>query len=144
MGLDFNDSTAIFAPKGARAGDMLEVIREADATRPLSLKNSANKTICRAMAASLHPHLPEAIHGCQRGFVPGRDLVRNVIDLDTAARVSSLRADDLRNMARLPPLQCAMAPVLVFLDLVAAFPSLAHDAIFATLRHLGALSLIHI
>ena len=65
-GLDFNASLAIFAPKGSRESDSIEVIREADATRPLSLKNTANKTICGALACSLHPLLDVAIHPAQR------------------------------------------------------------------------------
>ena len=40
----FNESSAVFAPKGSQPHDPVEVIREPLQTRPLSLKNTDNES----------------------------------------------------------------------------------------------------
>ena len=75
------------------------------------------------MQASTHPS--------QNGFVPGRQLTRNVLDLDSAARISSMRASDHNSQASLN--RSRHVSILAFFDFVAAFPSLFHDWIFLVL-----------
>ena len=84
--------------------------RHPKALRPLSLKNIDNKLICSTINFSLRRSVSKYADPIQRGFVSGRQLVSNVLDLDSHARLLSFRAlpgDD---------------PALVFWDIANAFP----------------------
>ena len=66
--------------------------------------------------------MDEFISPCQRGFLPGRSLLANVVDVDLGAMEVSLTRDN---------------GALFLFDFRAAFPSVAHDYIFLVLGHLG-------
>ena len=74
---------AVFAPKGNEPEDLVEVIREASVTRPLNIKNTDNKTVAGVINNKWKPIIKHNIVSTQRGFVPDRQLVQNVVDLDT-------------------------------------------------------------
>lgn len=57
---------------------------------------------------------PQYICPEQRGFMPKRNFLPNVLDLDTESRVASIEATDFT------------MPSMVLLDILAAFPHLAH------------------
>ena len=65
------------------------------------------------------------LHECQRGFVHGRQLVRNVVDLDTHARIFSMSATKEH------------LPALAFWDFAAAFPSVIHEFLFLAIAFFG-------
>eukprot|EP00969_Alexandrium_andersonii_P150972 6675717-Alexandrium_andersonii.AAC.1 len=67
------------------------------------------------------------ISSIQRGFVRGRQPLQNVVDLDYFAHAYALDA-----------LEQNKRPIMLFLDVAAAFPSLAHDWIIMVLMQLGA------
>ena len=93
----FNDGVNVYAPKGEETGDSEEVVRAASDTRPLSLKNSDNKITGGTIQMSLKVVLQVSASKLQRGFVKGRVLTNNIVDLDGAARVHSMepgQADD--------------------------------------------------
>ncbi len=74
-----------------------------------------NKLICSVLYFKLRGVTAKWANPAQRGFVAGRRLMQNPVDLDAAARLhgcGSARAEK---------------PLLAFFDLSAAFPSLAHD-----------------
>ena len=129
----FNECLQYYPPKGSAEGDKKRIKRRAGQTRPLGCKNSDNKDICKAYANSSRKSLV-GISSVQRGFVPGRQLVSNVLDLDTHARIigKQLHSDSL--------------PVLALFDIMAAFPSVAHRWIRVVLNraclHLGLRNLI--
>ena len=86
MPITFSDQVMLFAVKGEEPGDALEVCRFAADTQPLPLINSDNKII-----AGVNNHLAKRMLAAstvdiQRGFVLGRQLVANVLELDTYAR----------------------------------------------------------
>jgi hypothetical protein len=86
--MDFNDSLTHFVPKGESDHDPVEVVRDATETRPLGCKNTDNKTICGVWNATCRRALSVSACRLQRGFVPGRQSIHNVLNLDTAARIA--------------------------------------------------------
>ncbi len=84
--LEFNASFIHFAPKGEEEADVHEVIRNEMDARPLSLKNTDNKIITGAHVVPFRAFAKNHTHKYQRGFVPGRNFLGNVVDLDAAAR----------------------------------------------------------
>ena len=122
MPVPFNDSIMLFVPKGEDELDAEAISRDPTDTRPLSLKNSDNKLICSVFNHKLRAPLAAAACELQRGFVHGRQLLANVVDLDVYGRIfgmESVRGDPA---------------VLTFWDFAAAFPSVAHLWIFAVAR----------
>ena len=90
MPVEFNSSLMVFVPKGEEP-DELSIVREPCNTRPLSLKSCDNKIICAVVNFALRT--PLAAHSCpvQRGFIPGRQLVSNVVDLDVHGRIYGMQ-----------------------------------------------------
>ena len=116
MHADFSDGHFVFAPKGTQDGDEIQVTRAAGDVRPLTLKNSSNKLVAAAAAASVRQVLVLKAAPTQRGFVPGRQLGMNILDIDTEARITGLRG---RAESRMP--------LLLLFDYAQAFPSMYHD-----------------
>ena len=91
-------------------------------TRPLSIVNTDNRIIASACRIRWEPIFNEWVSTAQRGFLRGRSMLSNVIDIDfEAMRVS---------------LTCEQGASVLF-DMKAAFPSLAHEYLFKVLRHMG-------
>ena len=65
-------------------------VRSPSETRPLSLKNTDNKIITSVTNASLNPRIAKHAHRSQAGFIPGRNVVANVLHADTIARIAIL------------------------------------------------------
>jgi hypothetical protein len=61
-------------------------------------------------------------HPAQRGFVAGRRLLQNVVDIDSAARIHG--SEGTQNDK----------PALAFFDIAAAFPIVAHSWIYTVMR----------
>ena len=83
----FNSSLLVFLPKGESESDAVEVLRLAKDTRPISLKNSDNKTITGSLVSSFSGFAKKNVHKSQNGFISGRFFLRNAVDLDSAARI---------------------------------------------------------
>ncbi len=82
--MEFAASLKVFALKAS--GDLGldtvdETVRRAGDLRPLDLKNCDNKLICSLWAVLLSPVIAEQTHEDQRGFVQGRQLIQNVVDM---------------------------------------------------------------
>ena len=120
MPIDFNSSLSAFVPKGNEVLDEVLISRDAADTRPLAMKNSDNKIVGSVLNDKLKPILSKQTCKLQRGFVPGRQLIENVLDLDTASRIHSIQSSP------------AMLPVIALWDFAAAFPSILHAWIFNT------------
>jgi hypothetical protein len=126
MPLAFNACVAVFPPKGNVAGDQHCVIRSAGDTRPLS-HNADNKLICSAYAYMAAPALRAGACPCQNGFVPGRQLGQNIVDLDAEGR----KRGTMSMMGSLP--------TLAAFDYAAAFPSVSQEWLHFALQIIGAL-----
>jgi hypothetical protein len=102
---EFNDSATLFVPKGEFESDAVAICREPLETRPLSLKNSDNKICAAVVNRSIADVVKQGTHKTQNGFVPGRQLIQNPVDLDAAGRLFSMIADDENKRKTTPSLE---------------------------------------
>ncbi len=76
--------------------------------RPLSTVNTDTRIIANAVQLRMEPLLARAICSAQRGFLPGRSLIQNVVEIDGVMRLLSLQRQHtycrgfLRLRGRLP------------------------------------------
>ena len=84
------------------------------------------KTATSAVNARLNATLTRRAHHCQRGFVPSRQLAENIVEIGASMRIEGLGGS--------APGAVGKTPLAVFLDFLAAFPSVAHRGIFAVLH----------
>ena len=75
------------------------------------------------MEVENRPFISDWAHVSQRGFISGRSILQNVIDIETAALAASYDAD--------------RRPVILLFDFAAAFPSLPREYLWTCLRALG-------
>ena len=129
MPFPFYASLGIFPPKGTCPQDQVEVIREPEKTRPLNLKNTDNKAICGTVISGYYQPMKESTHRTQRGFVPGRQLTQNVLDLDSASRILAFMNRKLGKNT--------LPAVLALFDFIAAFPLVFHSWIMLVLELRG-------
>ncbi len=128
---NFNASLSHFLPKGDVEGDAIEVIRAATEMRLISAKNTDNKTIVGASIFKFRRWAQENTHHAQRGFVPKRNFLNNIVDLDSASRVYSNHAMGRESNK----VNIALIPILALFDFAIAFPSVIHDWIFINLDY---------
>ena len=87
MLIGFNDTLKIFTAKGSDDHDVIEVVREPSATRPLGLKNTDVKTISGAVHFLTRSNVAKGASRLQNGFIQGRNFINNIVDLDTQGRI---------------------------------------------------------
>ena len=63
------------------------------ATRPLSLVNTDNRLLAAAARYKWEHMLGSRVHPAQRGFIKGRSILQNLIDIDEASMTVSLTTD---------------------------------------------------
>ena len=90
-------------------------------TRPLSVVDCSNRILANAARLRWEAALAEWIAPEQRGFLPGRSMLANVIDMDEQSMRASLSEQD---------------GALLLFDFAAAFPSVARDFLLGVLRYL--------
>jgi hypothetical protein len=120
---DFNECLLVFIPKGDEPGDRGTVARSPDLVRPISLSNTASKFFALAVNRPLAEVARVTVHPRQRGFVGGRSITDNVIEIEGFAQSYTI-AD-------------AEDPGILLFDIRAAFPSLAHHWLFVVLIRMG-------
>ena len=111
---DFNESIMVFVPRDVTEREEIEgdIVRGPMALRPLSLKNIDNSAFTAPTSNRVSPVLSKQYFWIQRGFILGRSMLRNTLDLDTVMRLASFRTD--------------LFPILVLFDFAVAFPSIFH------------------
>lgn len=140
---DYNDSLWIFPPTKSLPNDPqhMQVIRKHKETRALTLSNTYNKYVCGATALAMRPTLEQAIHSSQNGFVRGRQLLQNPVDLDLEARFAVFRCQRKRSATsfecmvpthKVPELAC-----FLLLDFATAFASVAHQRLHRVVESSG-------
>ena len=107
----------MFLAKGTEPEDSKLVSRAPECTRPLYLSNTDNKIISIAINRPFKLLCQTTVATEQRGFVVGRDLISNVVDIESRA---------LSWWCQQGCDEAGMA----FLDIRAAFPSLYHAMIW--------------
>ena len=94
-----------------------------DHTRPLSVVNTDNRLLANACRMAWEAMLSPWVSAMQRGFLRGRSMLGNVLDIEWEAMRISLRTES--------------GAILLF-DFSAAFPSMAHEYLITVLEALGA------
>ena len=129
MSDDFNHSWLVLLAKGDHSGDDAVVARAAEDTRPVSLANSDSKICESALGRPLAEALSTWACADQRGFVEGRMLVDNIIEIDTYSRIAALTMEGSRASTN--------RPAMSFFDFAAAFPSVAWKFIWLCMKYIG-------
>jgi hypothetical protein len=114
---DFLHSLAVYIHKASPNWTALKLSAQQLTPDPIGLKNTDNNVICTSSNFKLRRVTTERACVLQRGFVPGRLLTQNPIDLDAAARPFG------RGVSRFEK------PLLAFWDFKSEFPSLAHECV---------------
>jgi hypothetical protein len=103
----FRKSFMVFLPKVDSQAVRPEELR------PLALCDTDYKVVMGCLNHRLALHLPEYVDDRQRGFIKGRLGLDNVLLLEAAAMLACRSG--------------SKSPILCFLDIAAAFPSILHD-----------------
>ncbi len=82
--------------------------------------NCDNRLLANAVRLRIEPIFGGWVSNMQRGFLPGRSVLSNVLDVDDGMMRTALHDED------------GMA---IFFDFKAAFPSVLHQYIQGVLRH---------
>ena len=119
----FNEAIMVFLPKkDPLVSEAGVAYTRAEEVRPLSIVNTDNRLLANALRLRIEPLLEAAVSRWQQGFLAGRSLLKNVVDVDAAMREVALGCDE---------------PAAVFYDFQAAFPSLSHEFLLRMLGGLG-------
>ena len=93
-----------------------------DEVRPLTLLNTDNRLVASAQRHKLEPIVTRILTQHQQGFLHGRSMASNIVNTECLSMKFALTYDD---------------PATILWDFQAAFPSLPHEALLHTLRHLN-------
>jgi hypothetical protein len=119
----FNNAYLVCLPKAATGcGSDGVPYFVPSSTRPLSIVDASNRILASIFRIGLERATKDWVSHYQQGFVPGRQLLRNVVDVDHAAQKVSIKHQ---------------RGAIVLLDLRAAFPSVAHDYMWDVLKAIG-------
>ena len=110
------------AEKAGKVNAAGQPVHEAAETRPLSVTNADNRIVAAAFRWCWEPLISPLITGAQRGFITGRSMLRNIVDIEDASQRYSLKFGD---------------PATVYFDFSAAFPSLSRSFLMASLQAAG-------
>ena len=113
----FNSSTLLFLPK--KAVDVLDdgtEVYDAASVRPLNVTNTDNRLVANAVRFAIEPILADLISTDQRGFIGGRSMLANLVDVDEAMVEQAATSD---------------TAVALFKDFRSAFPSIEHEMFHA-------------
>ena len=111
---EFNMGLLVLLPKKPTGVDPLlgEYFAPGD-TRPLSIVNTDNRILANAVRLALEPTLSSWVSPGQRGFLTGRSILANVVEIDHSMMEVSLRQAH---------------ESAIFFDFRAAFPSIGHGS----------------
>ena len=120
---DFNFAFLICLAKsaGSVTPDGTRLHEVAD-SRPLSIVDASNRILASILQVALERNVASWISESQRGFLKGRHLLQNLLDVDFAAQKISIKTN---------------VGAIILFDFRAAFPSLAHDFMWSALAAIG-------
>ena len=112
---EFNESILTFLPKKSEEVDEMGIpIYSPGNIRPLHITNTDNRILANAVRLKIEPIISPEISEAQRGFIAGRSMLANVVDVDSGMQHTSLNFEH---------------GLAIFPDFAAAFPSVDHDFI---------------
>jgi len=119
----FNESILCLLPKKPSGSDDSNgTYYEPGSTRPLSISNVDSRLLASAARCAWEPVLEKWISQAQRGFLKGRQMLHNIIDIDWISMKVSLK--------------CKSGALMLF-DFKAAFPSVSHGFLKSALNYIG-------
>ena len=119
----FNESILVCLPK--KSTKHLEdgtAIYELGNTRPLNIVNSDNRILASAARNRYETNLAGWILPRQQGFLPGRSLLANLLDVESANMITSLNYD---------------SGACILMDFASAFPSISQEFMMTVLEQIG-------
>ena len=120
---DFNGSLLVLLPKKPTGHDAVAgAFYDPADTRPLMLVDTSNRLLASALRFAIEPAVERLVGAGQRGFLNGRSILANVLDLEVAMQQATLEDEE---------------PYTLLFDMRAAFPSLEHDYLHRVLEKLG-------
>ena len=122
-----NHTVLNFPPKQPDVFNDFGAVVPPDRARPIGKKNTSNNHISKTWVWNVSSVSALFIAWIQRGFVPGRNFLLKILELDTFSRVFT-------NATR----SSLPEALLVFFDLFATFPTLAIAWLFKVLEATGA------
>eukprot|EP00959_Pyramimonas_sp_CCMP1952_P432208 9051087-Pyramimonas_sp.AAC.1 len=126
----FNHGMAAFLAKGSDPEDTpQQIIRKPEVTRPITLGNYDNKLVSVALNRSFSRVAAQTVLGNQRGFLAGRFMNENIINLESKA-VSWFAQCGHQNAGT------------IYYNVRAAFPSRLRSFVLWVLRAMGVLSFV--
>ncbi|CAK0838651.1 unnamed protein product [Prorocentrum cordatum] len=90
-GLNYGD--LVMLPKGDEFEDRVEILRHPHAVRPLLLKNTDSKLLAATINLKLKTVAQQEVHVIQQGFIPQRQFIQHVAQLDAQSRIASNQLD---------------------------------------------------
>ena len=120
---EYNLSTLVCLPKAASGEDpeFGAYFRPED-TRPLSIVNCDNRIVASAVRSRWEEQLAGFIKQRQQGFLQGRSILRNLLEVENAMLMRAAGDED---------------SAAIFLDFAAAFPSISQEYILRVLKEYG-------
>ena len=97
-------------------------VGEASEVRPINVTNRENRIHANAVRFRSEEVMNSRVTSMQKGFLPGRSMLQNIIEVDFAMQQVSLEQED---------------GVAIFYDFAAAFPSVAHGFLLEVLAAIG-------
>lgn len=97
-------------------------IFNAGSTRPISVVDASNGPVAAVLKTARERSVSASISPMQRGFIPGRQILINLLDIRTAAQMISLKSK---------------TGCIMLFDFRAAFPSMDHTFIWDVLEQTG-------
>ena len=89
---NFNESILFFLPKAPETSTEAGVpAYVASGVRPLNVTNCDNRLFASSIRVVVAPSIEPLIIGDPRGFLPGRSMIANLLDVDEAMAQSALR-----------------------------------------------------
>ena len=119
----YNLSTLVCLPKAPSGEDSeLGLFFKPCDIRPLSIVNCDNRLVASAMRIRWEEHLRQFVQEHQQGFLEGRSIIKDLVEVENAMILRSLDSAD---------------SAAVFLDFAAAFPSISQEYVMQVLQHIG-------
>ena len=126
---EFNEALLVCLPKKTQAFDPEgNPIYHPGETRPLAISNTDNRLIATTARLRWEDIANKYVHEHQRGFLPGRSMIQNIIDIDRPAHVYACTEDD---------------PALILFDFTPAFPSIHRDFTQEALEAFGVPTMVN-
>ena len=120
---EFNESFLFFLPqKTVATTEGGADVFDPDGVRPLNVTNTDNRLLASATRIVIESMLEGLLTEDQRGFLPGRSMLANLLDIDEAMLLGALKGD---------------GSMTLFYDFAAAFPSIEHDLLTDVFKSFG-------